>query len=342
MDDNNFKLAGATTMKILILKQDEMLKVFSMSEAIQACRDAFELYSTGKTAIPLRTNIDIPQAAGQSLYMPGYACDAGALGVKIVSVYPENPARGLPSVPATMVLLDAQTGMLIALMDGTCLTRIRTGAASGVATDLLSRPDSSVFALFGAGGQAEMQLEAVLTVRPVREVRVFSLQGVEEFVQSMRNRFASKFNCVIKVAASSDEAVRNADIITTVTTSKTPVYDGKLVKKGVHVNGVGSYTPEMHENDEYFVTGAKVYVDTRDGAFAEAADLIIPARKHAFSFDRIAGEIGEVIAGKAPGRVSAEENTFFKTVGSAVQDIVTARRIYERAIKLKIGSFIEF
>jgi ornithine cyclodeaminase len=329
-------------MKILILKQDEMLKVFSMSEAIQACRDAFELYSKGKTDIPLRVNIDVPQAAGQSLYMPGYACDAEALGVKIVSVYPENPARGLPSVPATMVLLDAQTGMLISLMDGTCLTRIRTGAASGVATDILSRPDSSIFALFGAGGQAEMQLEAVLTVRPVKEVRVFGLQGIEEFAQRMRNRFEAKFNCAIKAVSSPAEAVHNADIITTVTTSKTPVYDGKLLKKGVHVNGVGSYTPEMHENDEYFVTRAKVYVDTRDGAFAEAADLIIPAKNRTFSFDQVVGEIGEVIAGKAPGRVCAEENTFFKTVGSGVQDIVTARRIYDKAVKLKIGSFIDF
>ncbi|MDR1242870.1 MAG: ornithine cyclodeaminase family protein [Deltaproteobacteria bacterium] len=330
-------------MKILILKQDEMLKVFSMSEAIQACREAFELYSDGKTDIPLRVNIDVPQASGQSLYMPGYACDAGALGVKIVSVYPGNPAKGLPSVPAVMALLDAQTGMLISLMDGTCLTRIRTGAASGVATDILSSPESSIFALFGAGGQAETQLEATLTVRPaIKEVRVFSLQGVEEFVQRMRNRFEAKFNCKIKAVSSPAEAVHNADIITTVTTSKTPVYDGKLLKRGVHVNGVGSYTPEMHENDEYFVTRAKVYVDTRDGAFAEAADLIIPVQNHTFSFDQVVGEIGEVIAGKAPGRVDAEENTFFKTVGSGVQDIVTARRIYDKAVKLNIGSFIDF
>jgi ornithine cyclodeaminase len=329
-------------MKILVLKQDEMLKVFTMSEAIQAMKDAFELYSSGKTNIPLRVNIDVPQAEGQSLYMPGYAADASALGVKIVSVYPKNLEKGLTSVPATMVLLDAQTGIVNAIMDGTCLTRIRTGAASGAATDLLARKDSAVFALFGSGGQAETQLEAVLTVRPIKEVRVFSTFQLEDFVRRMQARFSARFNCEIKAVASSAEAVKNADIITTVTTTKTPVYDGKLLKKGVHVNGVGSYTPEMHENDEYFVTRAKVYVDTRDGAFAEAADLIIPVRNKTFSFDKVVGELGELVAGKVPGRTSAEDNTFFKTVGSGVQDVVAAKRIYDRAVQQKIGSFIEF
>jgi ornithine cyclodeaminase len=328
-------------MKILVLKQEEMFEIFTMSEAVQACKDAFELYSGGKTDIPLRVNIDVPAAKGQSLYMPGYAGATKALGIKIVSVYPKNPEKGLPAVPATMILLDEQNGMVNALMDGTCLTRIRTGAASGVATALLARKDSAVFALIGAGGQAETQLEAVLTVRPIREVRVFSAHGAEAFAQRMQLRFGAKFNCKIIAAASSAEAVKDADIITTVTTSKTPVYDGKLVKKGVHVNGVGSYTPEMHENDEYFVTSAKVYVDTRDGAFVEAADLIIPANKRTFSFDQVIGEIGEVIAGKVPGRISAEENTFFKTVGSGVQDVFTAKRIYDKALKLKAGSFIE-
>jgi ornithine cyclodeaminase len=329
------------SMKILVLKQEEIFKIFSMAEAIQACKEAFELYSAGKADIPLRVNINVPRAGGQSLYMPGYAGEAGALGVKIVSVYPENFRKGLPSVPAVMILLDAETGLVSALMDGTCLTRIRTGAASGVATELLARKDSSVFALFGSGGQAEAQLEAVLTVRPIREVRVYSVDGAEDFVQRMRARFGEKFNCAIKLAASPAEAVADADIITTVTTSKTPVYDGRLLKKGVHVNGVGSYTPEMHENDEYFVTRAGVYVDTRAGAFAEAADLIIPVEKGLFSFERVRGEIGEVIAGKLQGRSSAEENTFFKTVGSGVQDIVTAGRIYSRALELGAGSFID-
>jgi ornithine cyclodeaminase len=332
-------------MKIVVLKKEDMKKVFTMKDAIQADKDALKLYSLGKSNVPLRVNLDVPEYAGQSLYMPGYAAEAHALGVKIVSVYPKNIEKGLTSVPATMVLVNDETGEVCSLMDGTYLTRVRTGAVSGAATDVLARKDSRIFALFGTGGQAETQLEAVLTVRSIEEVRVFdvSAERAADFAGRMAEALRPRFTAKIVTAKSSDEAVEGADIITSVTTTTTPTFDGRRVKKGAHINGVGAYTPAMQEIDEYIILNAdKVYVDTRDGVLNEAGDFIIPIKKGTYRADRLTGELGEAIAGKVPGRAGDEEITLFKTTGSAVLDVVTARRIYECALREKIGQVIEF
>lgn len=275
--------------------------------------------------------------------MPGYAAAEKALGLKIVSVYPKNIEKGLNSVTATMVLVNDETGEVCSLMDGTFLTRIRTGAVSGAATDILSRKDSKVFALFGTGGQAEAQLEAVLNVRNIELVKGYDLSEDRRnnFVKKMTEEFGEKFSVKIVAAKSFDEAIADADMITVVTTSKTPVFNGKLVKKGAHVNGVGAYTPDMQEVDEDLVCRAKVYVDTKEGAFSESGDLIIPVNKGIYSFDEIVGELGEVILNQVKGRENEDEITFFKTVGSSILDVVTARKIYEKAVEHKVGKIIE-
>ncbi len=332
-------------MKITILNEADMRKVFTMKDAIQADKDALELYSRGKSVVPLRINIDVPEYSGQSLYMAGYAPDAQALGVKIVSVYPKNIEKGLTSVPATMVLVKEETGEVCAIMDGTYLTRIRTGAVSGAATDVLARKNCRIFALYGTGGQAMTQLEAVLTARPsIETVRVFdiSLDRAKDFAARMTDLFAEKFGVKITAAATSDEAIADADIITTVTTSKKAVFDGSLVKKGTHLNCVGSYTPEMQELDERALCRADVVtVDTRDGVLNESGDFIIPHKKGIFSFDKVL-ELGEVLMGKAAGRGSDDQITLFETVGSGVLDVVTAQRIYEKAVAAGIGQIIDF
>ena len=329
-------------MNIVVLREDDMKNIFTMAEAIQADKDALEIYSKNGANIPLRVNINVPEQEGQSLYMPGYAADTKALGLKIVSVYPKNIEKGLTSVPATMVLVNDETGEVCSLMDGTFLTRIRTGAVSGAATDILSRKDSKVFALFGTGGQAEAQLEAVLNVRNIELVKVYDLseERRNNFVKKMTESFGEKFSVKIVAANSSDEAIADADIITVVTTSKRPVFNAALVKKGAHVNGVGSYTPDMQEVDENLVCNSKVYVDTKNGVFNESGDLIIPVNKGIFSFDQVVGELGEVILNKVKGRESEDEITFFKTVGSSVLDVVTARRIYEKALENKVGEIV--
>lgn len=330
-------------MKITVLNARQMAEVFTMKDAIQADKDALKLYSEGKSNIPLRANLDIKKHNGQNLYMYGYAEDADALGVKIVSVYPGNIEKGLTSVPATMILVNCETGEVNCMMDGTHLTRVRTGAVAGAATDILSRKDSKVFALFGTGGQAESQLEAVLTVRPIELVKVFDInkERAKDFAEKTAQKFGAKFNVKIVSADSSEEAIKDADVITAVTTSNNPVFDGSLVKKGVHINGVGSYTPAMSEIDEKIIVNAdKIYIDTGD-AVKESGDLIKPMQKGIFSADKITGELGAVLAGKIPGRTSDNEMTFFKTTGSAVLDLVTARRIYEKAAAAQTGSVIE-
>lgn len=332
-------------MKIIVLKRKNIESVFSMKDAIQASKDALELYSKGDSNIPLRINIDIPKEKGQSLYMPGYVEGADALGVKIVSMYPKNVEKGLDSISSTMVLKDSKTGEICSILDGSYLTQLRTGAVSGAATDLLAREDSNIFALIGTGGQAKSQIEAVLNVREIKEVRVYGRdkEKAEKFAKKMKDELGKEFNFNIFATDTSNEAIENADIITCVTTSKNPVFDGKYVKKGAHINGVGSYTPEMQEIDPYIlVNGDKIYVDTRDGVLNESGDFLIPIKKNKFSEADVTGELGELILGKIPSRENEEEITLFKTVGSGVLDVVTAKRIYDKALEKGIGDTIEF
>ena len=330
--------------EILILKESDISSMITMSDIIEADKEALSIYSSHKSNIPLRSNLDIPEYKGQCLFMNGYAAPAKALGVKIVSVYPENINKNLTSVPATMVLVDAETGVVNSLIDGTYLTRLRTGAISGLATDILSRKDSKILALFGTGGQAVTQLEAVLTVRKIEEVRVFDIfqDRAKEFAKKMSEKFSKKFNVKIIAAESSDKAVENADIITTVTTSKKPVFDTNKVKKNVHINGVGSYTPDMQEiPEDILVKANKIYVDTRDGAINESGDLITPIKKGLIKKEKINGELGEVINGQIKGRENDDEMTFFKTTGSAVLDLVAAQKIYEMAKTKGVGQMVD-
>ena len=330
--------------EILILKESDISSMITMSDIIEADKEALSIYSSHKSNIPLRSNLDIPEYKGQCLFMNGYAAPAKALGVKIVSVYPENINKNLTSVPATMVLVDAETGVVNSLIDGTYLTRLRTGAISGLATDILSRKDSKILALFGTGGQAVTQLEAVLTVRKIEEVRVFDIfqDRAKEFAKKMSEKFSKKFNVKIIAAESSDKAIENADIITTVTTSKKPVFDANKVKKNVHINGVGSYTPDMQEiPEDILVKANKIYVDTRDGAINESGDLITPIKKGLIKKEKINGELGEVINGQIKGRENDDEMTFFKTTGSAVLDLVAAQKIYEMAKTKGVGQMVD-
>lgn len=331
-------------MDILVLNKNDIKKVFAMENAIRASKDALEFYSRGKTYIPLRINIDISEKKGQSLYMPGYVPEVGALGLKIVSTYPENVAIGLDTISSMMVMKNDKTGEVSCIMDGTYLTQLRTGAIAGAATDLLSRKDSSIFALIGTGGQARTQIEAILNVRNIKEIRVFgrNKEKANNFVKDIRAEFQGKFNFNIKVAKTADEAVKDADIITTVTTSPTPVFDGRFVKKGAHINGIGSYIPEMQEIDPYILQNAdKIYVETKDGVLNECGNFLIPMEAKEFSKSDITGELGEAIMGKIPLRENDNEITFFNSVGSAVLDLVTAKRIYDKAIENGIGKTIE-
>jgi alanine dehydrogenase len=325
-------------MRLRILSADDVRRAVTMAEAIEAVREAYVQLSTGQAVVPLRTPVRVEKRDAITLFMPAYLAGSDALAAKIVSVFPGNPAQGLPLIHAVVIVIDTETGRPTAIMDGTYLTALRTGAASGVATELLARPDARVAAIFGAGTQARTQLEAICTVRTIEQVWVYDVapEMAAVYAEQMKKR-GQPIPVDIAAADSAAQAVHNADIICTATTSTTPVFADADLKAGVHINGIGSYTPEMQEVPAETVARARVVVDARSASLAEAGDLIRPLLEGVISEANIHGEIGEVAAGKIPGRQSAEEVTFFKSVGVAVQDVAVAERILRQAAERGLG-----
>ena len=329
---------------MLLLNRDDIKSVLSMRDAIQAAKDALRIFSQGKGIVPLRTNINVSKFEGQCLFMPGYIEEMGSAGIKISSVFPKNIEKGLPSVPSKMVLISGETGEVRAIMDGTYLTQLRTGGVAGAATEILSRKDAKVGALFGGGGQGAAQLEAMLTVRKLELVKIFdiNLERAKEFAAKMREELSS-FAAEIIAVDSSETAIENADVITTATTSKKPVFDGRKVKRGAHINALGSYTPQMQEiDDEIMKRADKIYLDSKEAVLSEAGDLIIPIAKGTISTNDITGELGDVIAGLLPGRERDDEIIIFDSVGIAILDIVASQMIYKKALDLGFGIPIDF
>jgi len=324
---------------MLVLSKEDIKKVFTMKEALQSSREALRMHSQGKSIVPLRINIGVQKAQGQSLFMPAYVEEQNALGIKIVSIFPENIERGKPSTLGKMILLDNQTGDVCCIIDGTYLTQLRTGALQGVATDILARKNAKIAVLFGTGGQAATQLEAMLHVRDLEEIKVIgtNFARTELFVATMKKEF-SKFNTKISAISDADCSIKEADIITTITTSNKPVFNGTLVKKGAHINGIGAYTPQMQELPEILVQGAdKIVFDTKDGVLAEAGDILIPLQAGLITNADFQGELGEIILGHVKGRETEQEITIFKAVGTAVIDVIMARKIYEKALAANVG-----
>lgn len=321
-------------MKLRVLSSDEIRAVVGMPDAIDAVAAAYRALSGGRAQAPTRLGLNPP--GGVALFMPAYLADTGALGAKIVSVFQENPDRGMPSVHGIVLMVDPETGAPMALMDGTYLTALRTGAGSGVATDILAREDARVLTVFGAGAQARTQIEAVRVVRPIEEIRIVSRGG------STAKRLAAELQGVeTRALDDPEEAVRGADLICCATTSSVPVFPASAVKAGVHVNGIGSFKPDMQEIGADLLLRARVFVDAREAALAEAGDLIIPIEAGIFGEDHIVAEIGEVLAGDAPGRTSADEITCFKSVGTAVQDMAVGLLAVRQAEKRGLGSLVD-
>ena len=325
-------------MQLRLFSADDVRRALPMAEAIAAVKAGYVQLSAGRAQAPLRTHLSVG-ADDSTLVMPFFAPDeGGALGLKLVSVFNSNPPRDLPLIHALVLVLDATTGAPLALIEGSSLTAIRTGAASGAATDALARPDARVVALFGSGVQARRQLEAVCTVRPIERVMLYSLSGAEQFAAEMAG--AGPIPADIVLAPSPRAALAEADIVCTATTSRTPVFDGRDLRPGTHVNGIGSFTPEMQEIDAATVRRARVVVDSRAAALAEAGDLIIPLRAGEIDLDHISTELGEVLAGTKPGRTSAEQVTFFKSVGVAVQDAMAAGLVVRHGAALGLGRVV--
>ena len=334
-------------MQMKIFSGDDVRAAIDMAEAIEVMRSAFAALSSGRARAPLR--LSVPGEGGVHLFMPAAmeASDArseggsekqsgAAVGAKVVSVHPSNPERGLPAIHAVVLALEPDTGRPLALMDGTWLTALRTGAGGGLAADLLARPDARVAAVFGAGVQARTQLQALRCVREIEEVRIVSRSG-----DSARAWAGELEGVQVEVLDDPAKAVRGADVIVAATDSSTPVFPGGDVEPGAHVTGVGSYTPEMREVDTELVRRARIFVDQREAVLEEAGDLAGPIADGDLEPGAIVGELGEVVTGGVEGRRSDDEITFFKSVGNAVQDVAVAARVLAVARERGLGTEVE-
>jgi alanine dehydrogenase len=321
-----------------VLSADDVRRAVPMAAAIDAVEQAFVALSAGHADVPLRAHIETPERQATSFFMPARLGAAG-LGLKVVSVFPQNAARGEPSIHALVTLLDPETGRPLAVLDGTYLTALRTGAASGVATRHMARPEARVLALFGAGAQALPQALAVLAVRPIE--RIWIVNRTRERAEALAERLRDAgFAGEARVAAGAREALAEADVVCAATSAATPLFRDEWLAPGAHINGVGSYKPSMAELPAETVARARVVVDQRRAAWAEAGDLIQARDAGLFAEERVAGELGEVAAGRVAGRTAAGELTLFKSVGNAAQDVAVAAVALARADSLGLGTVV--
>lgn len=325
-------------MDLRALSRDDIQSAVSMARAIEIVKDAFAQLSAGQAAVPARAHIDVPRHEGIALFMPAYLEKTDQLGMKIVSVFPRNLEAGMPTIHALVTLVDASTGRPTAILDGTYLTALRTGAASGAATDELARPDARVAAIFGAGVQGRTQLEAICEARDIAEAWVYDIDraAAEVFAAEMSSA-GGRIPEKISVAASPREAVAGADVICTTTTARSPVFDDADLKPGVHINAVGSFKPEVQEIPAETVVRSRLVVDSREACWAETGDLIIPRDQGLISENDVFAELGEIVAGARPGRTNDDEITLFKSVGNAVQDVAVAAAVLEEASRTGLG-----
>lgn len=320
---------------VRVLAGEDIRRVLSMTKAIAAVREAFVCLSDGNAQLPLRVPVQVPAEHGVTLFMPACMPTEELLGVKIVSVFGRNEERGLPLVQAMVTLVDARTGAPRAVLEGAALTALRTGAASGVATDCLARLDARTVAVFGAGKQGRAQLEAVCAVRQIEMAWVYDVR--QKTAAAFRQDMERLVSVPIQVAETPAQAIGSADIVCTATTSTSPVFANKDVRAGMHINAIGAYTPDMQEIPAETVIRAKTVVDHRESSLSEAGDILIPINRGLLDQSHIYAEIGEIAGGKKRGRESATEITLFKSVGVAVQDLAVAGAAVAAAERAGVG-----
>lgn len=302
----------------------------NMKEVIHEVAEALQAYSEGQTQNPIRYALDFNQE-NRYLVMPALSDTLQVAGVKVVSVVPQNTKQGKPAINGTVILTDYDTGETLATLDAAYLTKIRTGAISGVATQYFAKQDATTLSVIGTGAQAEGLIEAVLAVRPIKRLLLFNLtyKKAKWFAQNMEKQHPELEVTVFKDV---NDVLEDTDIIVTATNASDPVFEGAL-KPGVHLNAVGSFKPEMQELPTALISEAdKVIVEAKEAALEETGDLLKPIQQGAFSAEALHGELGRVVSGVLPGRETEQEVTVFKSVGLAIVDIVVANYIYNKLI----------
>jgi len=314
------------------LNARDIAALLTMTDAIAAVEEAFRQLALGDVALPPRVGIGMARYGGGGAAMPAYVGgEINSLGLKLVTLYPDNPGRySLAAVQATLVLLNPRTGQLLAVMDAGALTALRTGAAGGVASRYLARQGATRATVFGAGVQGRAQLEALCAVRPIQQAWI--VDRVPAAAEAFAAAMSAQLGLPIASATDLRAAVADADVILTATTAHEPLFDGNWLQPGAHINGIGSHAPAARELDTVTVQRARVVTDQTAACLAEAGDLIIPLREGAITEAHIAAQLGEIIIGRNPGRTAEDEITLFKSVGLAIQDIAVAAQVYRQAL----------
>lgn len=324
---------------MLLLTRNEVMKLLDMSDCMEVVEKAFAELASGTAVMPLRINIT--PSDGLALYMPAYLKEMGALACKVVTSYKSNPVRHkMPTIMGKVLLQNPETGDVICIMDGEYLTAIRTGAASGVATKYLARNDKGQkVGIFGAGVQGKTQLWAMAVAKDLAKAYVYDIadEAVTRFIKEMSN----KLNLEIVKADSPVRILEEADIICTATSSPTPIFDGNKVKEGTHINSVGSHVPDARELDTAIIKRSKIIADSYEACLNEAGDIMIPIHEGMIDKSHLYAELGEIITGKKLPRIDDKEITLFKSNGLAIQDVATAKLVYDKAIQAGIGTEVE-
>lgn len=322
----------------LILNRKDVMSVLDMKDCMNAVEKAFVELENKTAVLPLRSNIKPDD--GLSLYMPAYLKNMGALACKIVTVYKNNPEKfNMPTTIGKVLLQNPQNGDVVCIMDGGYLTAVRTGAASGIATKYMARKDKNQIAgIFGAGVQAKMQLWAIKEAADISKAFVFDIseKNAAQFADEMSKKLGIEV-----IVVNNAEKMLEADIICTATSSASPIFDGKKVKPGTHINGIGSHTPNARELDSEIVKRSVFVGDSREACFNEAGDIIIPVNDGTITKEHFFAELGEIITGKKTARKNNSDITIFKSNGLAIQDAATAKLIYDKALQAGIGVNVE-
>jgi ornithine cyclodeaminase len=328
-------------MKTLVLSHDEVVELLPIKECIAVMREALIALASGKVHQPLRAIIRPPDAAGVMGLMPSYISgERAGFGLKAICVMPGNPARGKDSHQGAVLLFSADTGEILAMMNASAITAIRTAAASGVATDLLARSDASKLAIIGSGVEARSHLAAMAEVRSIKSCRIASrqIEHARRFAEEMRRDFSFLVEPVESVA----EALTGADLIVTATSAREPVVQRDWISPGAHLNVVGACTPRAREVDSGTMAASSLFVDCRESTINESGDYLLALSDGAIGPDHIRAELGEVLTGDRPGRTSPEEITLFKSLGIGIEDLAAAEYLYRTAKESNVGTWVEF
>lgn len=327
-------------MKTLIINHSEVRELLPMSECIDVMAETLAAVARGEAILPLRPTLWLPDKRGLLAMMPTFLGNIGALGLKVISVFPGNHGTPFDSHQGAVLLFETEHGQLLAIVDATSITSIRTAAVSGVATRALARQGAGDLAILGSGTQAQAHLQAMHLARALRRVRVWSRHG--ENAGAFAERESTRLGIQVEVMPTAKSAVEGADLICTTTSAVEPVLDGEWLAPGVHINAVGSSVAHTRELMTNAILKSKMFVDRRESTVNEAGDFLFPKKEGAIDESHIQGELGDILIGKSKGRTSPDEVTLFKSLGLAVEDLASARHIYAKAMAHERGTLIEF